>query len=64
VLADYEAYVACQASVDAAFQDRADWTRKTILNVANVGRFSIDRLVQQYASEVWNAKPIAEASSA
>jgi len=60
VLADYESYVACQASVDAAFQDRTDWTRKTILNVANVGCFSIDRLVQQYASEVWNAKPIAE----
>lgn len=60
VLADYEAYVACQASVDAAFQDKTDWTRKTILNVANVGRFSIDRLVQQYASEVWNAKPIGE----
>jgi len=60
VLADYEAYVACQASVDAAYHDKTDWTHKTILNVANVGRFSIDRLVQQYASEVWNAKPIAE----
>jgi starch phosphorylase len=64
VLADYEAYVACQASVDAAFKDRTAWTRKTILNVANIGRFSIDRLVQQYASEVWDAKPISEGSNA
>jgi starch phosphorylase len=64
VLADYEAYVACQASVDSAFQDQKDWTRKAILNVANVGRFSIDRLVKQYAAEVWNATPIAESSSA
>jgi starch phosphorylase len=63
VLADYEAYIACQASVDAAFKDQAEWTRKTILNVANVGRFSVDRLVQQYASDVWNAKPISQATS-
>jgi starch phosphorylase len=60
VLADYEAYVACQARVDAAFQDKKEWTRKTILNVANVGRFSIDRLVREYASEVWNTTPIVE----
>jgi glycogen phosphorylase len=60
VLADYESYVACQESVDAAFQDRKNWTRKAILNVANVGRFSMDRLVKQYASEVWRAKPIEE----
>jgi glycogen phosphorylase len=64
VLADYEAYVACQADVDAAFKDQKAWTRKSILNVANVGRFSVDRLVQQYASEVWNAKPISEGSNA
>ena len=64
VLADYESYVACQADVDAAFKDREAWTRKTILNVANVGRFSVDRLVQQYASDVWNAKPISEGSNA
>ena len=64
VLADYESYLACQADVDAAFKDRQEWTRKTILNVANVGRFSVDRLVQQYASDVWNAKPISEGSNA
>jgi starch phosphorylase len=64
VLADYETYLACQANVDAAFKDQKEWTRKTILNVANVGRFSVDRLVQQYASDVWNAKPISEGSNA
>jgi starch phosphorylase len=64
VLADYDDYVACQESVDVAFKDQKEWTRKTIMNVANVGRFSVDRLVQQYASEVWDAKPISEGSSA
>jgi starch phosphorylase len=64
VLADYESYVSCQASVDAAYQDQKDWTRRAILNVANVGRFSIDRLVKQYAAEVWDATPISEGSNA
>jgi starch phosphorylase len=59
VLADYEAYVACQALVDTAFQDRKEWTHKSILNVANIGRFSIDRLVKEYAGNVWNAHPVA-----
>ena len=59
VLADYEAYVACQALVDTAFQDRKEWTHKSILNVANIGRFSIDRLVKEYAASVWNAKPVS-----
>ncbi len=58
VLADYEAYVDCQAKVDAAFQDSFDWTRKTILNVANIGPFSVDRLVRDYAAKVWDVKPV------
>jgi starch phosphorylase len=50
--------------VDALYQDQKDWTRRAILNVANVGRFSIDRLVKQYAAEVWDATPISEGSNA
>jgi len=57
-LADFDSYVARQAAVDAAFQDRPQWLRKAILNVARVGPFSIDRLVRDYASLVWNAKPV------
>jgi starch phosphorylase len=57
VLADYGAYVETQASVDAAWRDRTAWTIKAILNVARMSPFSMDRLVGQYAREVWNAKP-------
>ena len=58
VLADFESYVACQGLVDAAFQDQQQWVRKAILNVANIGRFSVDRLVREYAAKVWDAKPV------
>ena len=59
LLADYASYVACQDKVDALYLDRDQWTRKAILNVANMGKFSSDRTVSEYASEVWNVKPVA-----
>jgi starch phosphorylase len=58
LLADFDDYMKCQQSVDAAYQDKKQWNRKAILNVAHIGGFSVDRLVQQYAEEVWHAAPI------
>jgi starch phosphorylase len=58
VLADYEPYVTCQAEVDRAFLDREAWARKAIHNTAQMGGFSIDRSVREYANTIWNAQPI------
>ncbi|WP_374686721.1 glycogen/starch/alpha-glucan phosphorylase [Promineifilum sp.] len=58
VLADYEAYVACQAEVDEAFRDTAGWTEKSILNAARCGFFSSDRAMRQYAEDIWKVKPL------
>jgi len=58
LLADYESYWKCQQDVDAAYADQNAWNRKAILNVANLGPFSIDRLVHQYANEVWQTTPV------
>jgi starch phosphorylase len=54
VLADYAAYIARQDDVDAAWRNPAAWTAKAILNVASMGSFSSDRMVREYASEIWN----------
>jgi hypothetical protein len=54
VLADFLSYVHCQRSVDAAYRDRAGWTRRAILNVANMGRFSSDRTILGYVQDIWN----------
>ncbi|MGB9165367.1 MAG: glycogen/starch/alpha-glucan phosphorylase, partial [Rhodomicrobium sp.] len=40
-------------------QDRDGWDRKAIINVARAGKFSSDRAIQQYASEIWHIEPCA-----
>ena len=53
VLADFAHYRACQEVVAHNFRDRADWTRKSILNVAHMGRFSSDLTIAAYAKQIW-----------
>ena len=58
VLADYEAYIACQGRVDSAYRDREWWTRASIINTASMGRFSSDRTIREYAEQIWNVQPV------
>jgi starch phosphorylase len=53
VLADFRSYSDCQARVDAAFRDRSGWARRAILNTARMGKFSSDRTIREYATEIW-----------
>jgi starch phosphorylase len=58
VLADYPAYIASQENVAALYQDQESWSRKAILNTANMGKFSSDRTISEYAKQIWNATPV------
>jgi starch phosphorylase len=53
VLADYESYINCQEKVGKLYADKHEWAKKSILNVANMGRFSSDRTIMEYAKEIW-----------
>ncbi|MEO8661706.1 MAG: glycogen/starch/alpha-glucan phosphorylase [Bryobacteraceae bacterium] len=54
LLADFRDYIETQDRVDAAYKDRRGWVHKAILNVARAGKFSSDRTIREYASEIWH----------
>jgi starch phosphorylase len=58
LLADYQSYIACQDRVSAAYGDRKEWLRMSVLNVARMGKFSSDRSIREYCRNIWNISPI------
>ncbi len=58
VLADFRAYLDMQQAVARTYTQLSRWTKMSILNTANMGRFSSDRAVRQYAEKIWNVKPV------
>lgn len=57
LLADYRSYVDMQDEVDKLYRKPDLWARKAALNIANMGYFSSDRTIREYAEEIWEIKP-------
>lgn len=53
VAADYESYIKCQERVSETYRNKDEWTKKTVLTTACMGKFSSDRTIKEYASEIW-----------
>ena len=58
VLADYRAYVQSQEEVNSAYLDKGRWASMAIRNVAGSGKFSSDRTIGEYASDIWKLSPL------
>lgn len=58
VLRDFNDYVRAQKKLETLYRDQKAWTKASLMNIANVGRFSSDRTVREYADDIWhiNAK--------
>jgi starch phosphorylase len=56
-LADLTSYVQAQERLGALYADPGAWAHKTILNVASSGKFSSDRTIAEYSSEIWKGIP-------
>src|SRR5579871_604577 len=56
-LADLGSYLDADKRLVELYSHPDEWANKAILNVASSGRFSSDRTIREYATEVWEAKP-------
>jgi starch phosphorylase len=44
--------------IDALYCDTEEWTKKSIFNVARIGKFSSDRTILEYNHDIWHAEPV------
>ena len=58
VLADLEDFAKSIHQMEKDFQNKEEWAKKAILNVARIGKFSSDRAVMDYANNIWHIKPV------
>ncbi len=56
--ADFRSYVEAQQAVDKKYQDRDVWIASTIQNMVNMGFFSSDRTILEYAKNIWKIEPL------
>jgi len=56
-LADLKSYLDADRKLLDLYEDREEWARRGILNVASSGKFSSDRTIAEYAKDIWNVEP-------
>lgn len=58
VLADFADYASAQKNASELYKDKMYFNKMSLINIANSGRFSADRAINEYAKNIWNTKPI------
>ena len=58
VLADFELYVKAQEKVAEAYKNKKEWARKALINIANSGKFSSDRTIEDYVKDIWKINKV------
>ena len=57
-LADFQSYRAAQQRAVNLYADQKVWTRMSLVNTAQAGRFAADRAIRDYAGNIWHASPV------
>ncbi len=57
-LADLRSFIDMQGKVEAVYRDEEKWSEMAIYNIARSGKFSSDRTIAEYASDIWGVKPL------
>lgn len=56
--ADYRSYVEMQRVVGERYKDQAAWVDSVLQNIVNMGFFSSDRTIMDYAKNIWKVEPL------
>ena len=59
LLADFDSYVKAQEKINALYQDRENWAKMCIMNIAMSGYFSSDRTIEDYVKDIWHLERVA-----
>ena len=59
ILKDFRSYCEAHDAVDQKYRDQEAWMRSVILNIANAGKFSSDRTIEEYVREIWHLDKLA-----
>ena len=59
ILADFDSYVQAQEKLAKLYADKRGWAQKALLNIANSGKFSSDRTIEDYVRDIWHIKKVA-----
>ena len=51
---DFKEYCKVKAEVLKAYKDEKSWRKMALVNIANAGFFSSDRIIKQYNDEIWH----------
>lgn len=57
-MADFRAFMEASDRVDQLYQNRDEWVKKAIINIARIGKFSSDRAIREYAEKIWKIEPL------
>ena len=58
-MADFESYYKTQQRVKQLYaQDKMQWAKMSLNNIAAAGYFSADRSIKEYAENIWNLKSL------
>ena len=53
---DFDQYVETKEKAYADYNNRMEWAKKMLVNIANAGFFSSDRTIEQYNEDIWKLK--------
>ena len=57
-MADFNDYHQKRVEMEALYSNKNEWAKKSLINIANAGRFAADRAIKEYADNIWNLKVI------